>query len=645
MRELLDRLRRDDADADGDCACRHAFESEALLVDAETCAGAGKLATSPDCRATVVDALTERDVDRIRTRANGIDRLYVDRAAALLVAAGRFADAVAFHDGQLSERARTDPIRACRNATARPPPVSDVAAETGLAAVAQSVEGYESALRPYAGPTVASARVAARPPGDARLVETRTLDTGSEARVYERPGGERVYHLLPAAATLERDEQATLAAAARLLAGGDIEGQDRAAGRAVRRVAGDSDPVSKLTDVLDKHTRGFGSVADLLADPLVSDVFATAPVADNPVRVLFDGGRLSTNVRLTERGAGALASRFRRASGRAFSRASPTLDASAAVGPDDRSIRVAGVTDPVSDGEGFVFRDQGDEPLTLPALVANDTLPADAAALLSVAVERACAGLIAGTRGAGKTTLLGALLWELPANTRTVTIEDTLELPVQRLQETGRDVQSLATAVDADDGPGIGPTEALRTALRLGEGALVLGEVRGEEARVLYEAMRVGANGSAVLGTVHGDGGRAVRERVVADLNVPASSFAATDLVVTAAVREGADGRTYRVDRIEEVLARDDGVAFAPLFEHRDGTLAPTGRIRRGESRLVDRVRRDDESYDDVRDMLAARESTLGRFAREDLIRPVDVATTYAGGDRDAATVEGGARR
>ncbi|SIQ91265.1 Type II/IV secretion system protein [Haladaptatus litoreus] len=99
------------------------------------------------------------------------------------------------------------------------------------------------------------------------------------------------------------------------------------------------------------------------------------------------------------------------------------------------------------------------------------------------------AHLVSGTRGAGKTTCLGALLWELPTKTRTVVIEDTRELPVESLQRDGRDVQSLLTTANGDE-PGVQPAEALKTALRLGEGALVVGEVRGNEASVLYEAMR-----------------------------------------------------------------------------------------------------------------------------------------------------------
>lgn len=629
---VLDRFRDDDRDErHADCQCRPSFEDDRLVLDATDCPENGRLGESDGCRSVAIDALTDRDVETVLTRTDGIDRIYDGHAAALLVAAGRFVERVAVHDAELADSARSDPIDACRSATARTPPVSRIAAETGLASVVESVEGYESALRPELRSTVARARVEARPPPNTALVETRPLGTESTARIYrDRSSGTRTYQLIPAITELSAPGTRQLADAYGRLASGAIEGGDRAPGRAVRAVCDSDDEIALLSRILTKHTREFGVVTDLLSDPAVSDVFVTTPVESTPVRVLYDGDRLATNVRLTEQGAAAFASRFRRSSGRAFSRASPTLAATTSAGESAGSVRVAGVTDPVSDGTGFVFRDHGDEALTLPALVENGTLPADAAALLSVAVRRSGAGLIAGTRGAGKTTTLGALLWELPAGTRTVVIEDTPELPVEQLQATGRDVQALETAVDVEDGPGISPSEALRTALRLGEGALVLGEVRGEEARVLYEAMRVGASGSAVLGTIHGDGGESVRERVVSDLDVPESSFAVTEFVATLEPYQGPNGRARRVRSIEELLVTEEGVTFAPLYELDGGDLVPTGRIGRGESRLVDSLARSDESYADVRNLLDHWRRVFDRLADSGRTRPEAVADAYA---------------
>ncbi|MFB6102023.1 MAG: ATPase, T2SS/T4P/T4SS family [Haloplanus sp.] len=626
---LLDRLRAGDTDTASEisdesgsvCRCEPSFRSPpgsdpergiALVVDADDCPGDGALATEPACRETVVDALTDRDADAVCVRSAGRERVYDDGAVGLLVAAGRFAARAAVHDGTLADRARRDPLGAARAATGRAGPVATVAATTGLAAGADRVDGdYAAALSATVGPAIANARLNRRPPSEATLVGRRTLDTGATVRRY-RTGTGGYYLLDPPGWRLDAAEMRTLAAAyGRLAAGADADAATggRPVARAVRAVDPVADDVSvaAVERVLRKHTHGHGVLDDFFADPQVSEVLVTAPVTDNPVRVSVDGDRLPTNVYLTREGAAALASRFRRESGRAFSRANPTLDATTE-GPRGERIRVAGVTDPASDGYGFVFRTHGTEAWTLPALVANGTLSAAAAALCSLAVERAAAGLIAGPRGAGKTTLLSALLWELPPTTRTVVVEDTPELPTAALGSAGRDVQPVR--IETDDGPAPDADEALRTALRLGEGALVVGEVRGEEATTLYEAMRVGAAGSAVLGTIHGDGADAVFERVVTDLDVPASSFAATDLLVTLSA-----GEQRRVASIEEVRATDDGVTFESLFEPGADGAEPTGVVDRGNSHLVASLARPGETYADVLAALGERETLLADLA------------------------------
>ena len=587
------------------CGCLPSFEDDRLVVDAVDCPDSGRLAEAPDCRKTVIDALTERPVECVHVHEAGLERVYDDSGAALLVAAGHFRTMVGHRDERLADRAATDPLGAAHEAVGRAGPVTDIAAETGLAAVAETATDYETALAPRAGLTVSDWRVETAPPAGATLVERRELDTGASVRLYDVPDQRDRYVLSPAGTDLDGTERAALARSYERLADGSVTGGERAAGRAVRAVADEQLRIEHLARILQKHTRGHGLLADFFADPVVSDVFVTAPARENPVSVHVGDRRLPTNVWLTDRGVRSLASRYRRESGRGFSRADPTLDAATEI--RDRRVRVAGVTDPASDGVGFAFRAHDTDVWTLPALVANGTLSAEAAALLSLAVERGRAVLVAGPRGAGKTTLLSALLWELPPAVRTITIEDAPELPVDPLQTQGREVQALRAAGE----DGFSPTEALRTALRLGDGAIAVGEVRGEEAQVLYEAMRVGANDAAVLGTIHGDGAASVRERVVADLGVPASSFAATDLVVS--LEQTGDG-TRQVRKIEE-LRGESGDQPAALYARPDGPLEATGTLDRGNSQLVAALCRPSESYAEVRDALANRTGSLSRLA------------------------------
>lgn len=612
------------------CRCEPSFDGERLVVDASACPLGGMLATSPDCRQTVIGALTERDVETVVVETAGIERTYEDASAALLVAAGRFVERVASHDERLAELASRDPLEANREATGRADVVATIAAETGLAELATRQKTDSNPLTPAVRPRISHWCVDTVPPPDSALRSHRRLDTGATVRVYARSSGLDQYHLDPVENALDTDALALLTQAFERLAAGHLDGGGRAPRRAVQ-LASESAETPSIDDrttatlgtILHKHARGHGLLEDIFTDATVSDAFITAPACENPVRVTVDGETLVTNLRPTDEAITALASRFRRESGRAFSRADPALDATTTIA--DRSIRVAGVTEPTSDGTAFAFRAADENVWTLPALVRNNTLSSPAAALLSVAVERGSALLTAGARGAGKTTLLGALLWELPSTVRTVVIEDTPELPIRRLQQSGRDVQRLHTSRDSEKRT---PRAALRTALRLGDGALVVGEVRGAEAAVLYEAMRVGANSEAVLGTIHGDGGEAVYERVVSDLGVPPSSFGATDLVVTCEVTR--DG-TRRLSRIEEVL--DDGQSFATLFKRTDSGLEPTGRIARGNSGLIGKLATPEESYAAVREVLDTRERLVSELAARD-----HTAVTHTQGHTEATS-------
>jgi len=156
-------------------------------------------------------------------------------------------------------------------------------------------------------------------------------------------------------------------------------------------------------------------------------------------------------------------------------------------------------------------------------------------------------------------------------------IEDTPELPVAPLNEYGYKVLSLTVGSSGETTP----EKALRTALRLGESVLVLGEVRGPETRTLYEMMSAGTAGSSVLGTFHADSAKAVYKRAVEDLGVSGASFTATDLVVVAGLVQpkGKRARYRRVVQVAEVCKEGAPGSFRDLFIYDPAinSLKPTG--------------------------------------------------------------------
>src|SRR3989344_4075556 len=101
----------------------------------------------------------------------------------------------------------------------------------------------------------------------------------------------------------------------------------------------------------------------------------------------------------------------------------------------------------------------------------------------------------------------------------------------------------------------LGADEGIRTSLRLGDSSLIVGEIRSMEAQALYEAMRICALANVVAGTIHGASPYAVFDRVVNDLDVPITSFKATDCIVVANPVKTSDGlkSMKRVVQLAEV--------------------------------------------------------------------------------------------
>lgn len=616
MRELLSRP------DDIHCRCDTDTRHDALVVNATACPG-GDLRVDADCRARVIGALARGGIERIVHRNGGTERRYVGHGFRILSAASRFAERAAVHDARISTRARRDPFAAAAAAMDRGGMLAELVADTVLGGDEESA--YELALTGFVGPTIANVRVDPTPPADGTLIETDTLPTGALVRRYRVPEAELdTYHLLPAEVQISTGDHDRLADAhGRYAQGGSVARTVRRAVRSTPTSSGHA-PDETLVALLAKQTRGFGILEDLFSEPTLSDVFASAPVDRTPLRVRRDDEVYRTNLVLTPDGASALASRLRRGNGEPFSTANPTIDATAELEQVDRTVRAAGVMDPATDGYGFAFRAHNPEPFTVPGLLTNGTLRLAEAALLSIAAEEGASIIVAGARGAGKTTLVGALLWELPAARRIIVIEDTPELPIEPLAHTGRDVQPIRT--DRTGTNGIAPATGLHTALRFGQSALVVGEIRGEEAPVLYEAMRVGAGANTVLGTVHGNGVAGVRDRVVTDLGVDRAAFAATDAVVTLAKTSG-EGTARRIVSLEEVRDTDTGPTGVELHPSGDGLASP---IERGTSELIAGLARSDETYADVLDRLERRRAFLATLTADDVTHPDPVVRAYA---------------
>jgi len=333
------------------------------------------------------------------------------------------------------------------------------------------------------------------------------------------------------------------------------------------------DNISRLSEIVVRYTVGLGLFEVLLSDDRIEDVFVDAPSSENPLHITINGvngtnavRRCLTNITASSREVEKIASRLKQTSGHPFSEAFPVLETDV----EGFESRATVIGPPLSPGgTALALRRHSRRPWTLMKLAYNGSIDVSMAGLLSFLIDGRSAMLVCGARGAGKSSLLSAMMFEFPLSQRILTIEDTLELPTPQMQALGYKVQSLFVESSLEHTNEEMADQALRVSLRLGESAIVLGEVRGKEAQTLYQSMRTGKAGSSVLGTMHGESASSVYERVVHDMGIPKEAFMATDLVLTMGLsRPGGSSRSVRrLVEISECHRNNDAAEFHNLLE------------------------------------------------------------------------------
>jgi type IV secretory pathway ATPase VirB11/archaellum biosynthesis ATPase len=525
---------------------------------------------------------------------------------------------------------------------------------------------YRELFAPTIRPNFMLTRFMLVPPKEARLVTKYFLPDKTLVEIYKIPGRARYfYHITPLEFTLSEEKFILLDEARRYLAAHKPSETMLAEPEKVREsffnigiglirdLAGmhkiklDDFEVRELATILARYTAGFGILELLLSDEKIQDVYINSPIGSFPVYIYHqDYEECETNLIPTREDAEAWATRFRLYSGRPLDEANPVLDTELNV-PGGRA-RVCAITRTISPyGLGFAFRRHREKPWTIPLFMKVKMVDPLYAGVMSFVVDGGRSLLIAGGRSSGKTSLLNALMLEIMRKFRIVVCEDTLELSIPLMQKLGYNIErlksrSVITRVETE----LPPDEVLRTALRLGESALIIGEVRSKEATALFEAMRIGALANVVAGTIHGESAYGVFDRVVYDLGVPPTSFKAIDLITICNMLRTPDGlhRFRRVTDLIEVRKhwKEDPLAedgFVPLMEYsaKEDRLKPTETLLYGESEVLNaiaqRVREWRGAWDRVWDNILLRKrirETLVEFAeklkREDMLEAEFVA-------------------
>ncbi|RPI29720.1 MAG: CpaF family protein [Acidobacteria bacterium] len=334
-----------------------------------------------------------------------------------------------------------------------------------------------------------------------------------------------------------------------------------------------------MREILDELF-GLGPLEPFLADPTVSDILVNGP---HDIYVERRGLLEKTSAGFTDtQHLMGIIDRIVSRVGRRVDESSPMVDARLADGS-----RVNAIIPPLSlDGPILSIRRFGRYPLTQDHLLINKTITSSMLAFLEACVKGKLNVLISGGTGAGKTTLLNVLSGFIPENERVVTIEDAAELQLKQDH-----VVRLETRPPNIEGKGaVRQRQLVTNALRMRPDRIIVGEVRGEEAVDMLQAMNTGHEGS--LTTIHANNPRDALLRLetmvsMANLNLPEKAIRqqiASAINVIVQIVRLTDG-SRKISTITEVTGMEGPTVTAQdlfVFERQgyDPDMRVRGRFR-----------------------------------------------------------------
>jgi len=353
----------------------------------------------------------------------------------------------------------------------------------------------------------------------------------------------------------DSDDAVAESAVDRVADGGDDDA-DPAAERLRTELAGlierygitvDTRTFHALWYYLHRDFRGYGRLDPLVQDDHIEDISCDGP--DHPVFIYHETYTdLETNVAFESAALDDFVVRLAQQAGRHISVGDPLIEATL---PDGSRAELSLGEEVTPHGSAFTIRQYAADPLTPIDLIERGTFDAAGLAYCWLCIEHNKSLLVAGGTAAGKTTTLNALSMFVPPGAKVVTIEDTRELTLAHdnwLAAVTREQLTEGAAIDMYD--------LLRSALRHRPEYLLVGEVRGEEAETLFQAMNTG---HTTLSTIHADSIETAVTRLENEpIGLPRTMVESLDLCAVQTQRRLGGQRVRRVDGIGEIRGIDD---------------------------------------------------------------------------------------
>jgi len=331
----------------------------------------------------------------------------------------------------------------------------------------------------------------------------------------------------------------------------------------------------RLNSELLDEVFGLGPLEPLLRDPEISDILVNNK---NDVFIERQGQLEKLDISFRDdQHLLQIIDRIVSAVGRRVDESTPMVDARLADGS-----RVNAIIPPLAlDGPVLSIRRFGRGPIDQQALLDFKTISPEMLEVLAAAVKARISILISGGTGAGKTTLLNLLAHSIPRTERIVTIEDAAEL---RLGVAN--LVRLETRLANVEGQGaVRQRQLLINSLRMRPDRIIIGEVRGDEAFDMLQAMNTGHEGS--MCTIHANTPRDALSRLesmvaMTNMNFPEKTVRqqiASAITILIQITRLSDG-TRKVVNISEITGLDENVInMHEIFVFQKKGIAPDGKV------------------------------------------------------------------
>ncbi|MDZ7851035.1 MAG: type II/IV secretion system ATPase subunit [Halodesulfurarchaeum sp.] len=324
--------------------------------------------------------------------------------------------------------------------------------------------------------------------------------------------------------------------------------------------------VEKLHYLLTRDFTGYERIDGIKHDINVEDISCDG--YESPVFVYHtDYEQLITNVRHGTEQLDDFVVKLAQRSGKGISKRQPQVDATL---PDGSRAQLTLGTEVSDHGTNYTIRQFKDVPFTPVDLINWKTFSLEEMAFLWLCIENKKSLLFAGGTASGKTTSLNAVSLFIPSNAKIVSIEDTREV---ELPQRNWIASVTRPSFGQDEAGDIDEFDLLEAALRQRPDYIIMGEVRGEEGRTLFQVM---STGHTTYTTFHADNVSEVIKRFTTDpINVSKTLFTALDLVSIQAstrVRGKKVRRSRNITEIRRYDAENDEINVNDVFQWRPET-------------------------------------------------------------------------